>query len=90
MTFGAKRSREDGFGTRLCGHRCQSAYFASIRCDLARSQGAPTYKQYASGSSVLPKNVNLKFTLRLRTCRPPTRSSGMSTITVMRRASTIY
>jgi hypothetical protein len=40
-----------------------SAYFVSIQCDLARSQGAATYKRYASGSSVLPKNVALKFTV---------------------------
>jgi len=60
--WGRKGSREDGFGRGFGGHGA-IAYFASIRCDLARSQGAPTYKQYASGSSVLPKNVNLKFTV---------------------------
>ena len=40
-----------------------SAYFVKIQCDLARSERAPTYKQYASGSSVLPKNLSLRFTV---------------------------
>jgi hypothetical protein len=40
-----------------------TAYFVKIRCDLARSEGARTYKQYESGSSVLPKNVALRFTV---------------------------
>jgi hypothetical protein len=40
-----------------------TAYFVKIRCDLARSQGSRTYKRYESGSSVLPKNVALQFTV---------------------------
>jgi hypothetical protein len=40
-----------------------TAFFVKIRCDLARKQGTKTYKRYESGSSVLPKNVALKFTV---------------------------
>ncbi len=40
-----------------------SVYFVNIRCDLARTCGARTYKRYESGSAVLPKNVALRFSV---------------------------
>ncbi|WP_335237064.1 nucleotide-binding domain-containing protein [Nostoc sp.] len=38
-------------------------YSLIIRCDLAKYENGPTYKQYLSGSSILPKGVALKFTV---------------------------
>ncbi|QSJ20924.1 hypothetical protein JYQ62_23445 [Nostoc sp. UHCC 0702] len=38
-------------------------YSLSIRCDLAKYKNGPTYKQYLSGSSILPKGVALKFSV---------------------------
>lgn len=38
-------------------------YSVTVRCDLAKRENSPTYKQYLSGSSVLPKGVALKFSV---------------------------
>lgn len=38
-------------------------YSLIIRCDLAKYENGPTYKQYLSGSSILPKCVALKFSV---------------------------
>jgi hypothetical protein len=40
-----------------------AGYSVTIRCDLARSENGPTYKQYLSGASALPKGVALKFSV---------------------------
>jgi len=40
-----------------------SAYFAKIQCDLAQKKCGRTYTRYASGSSFLPKNLWLKFSV---------------------------
>lgn len=47
----------------LASARLPTPHFVKIRCDLARTEGGKTYKRYDSGSSVLPKNVALKFTV---------------------------
>jgi hypothetical protein len=38
-------------------------YNLIIRCDLAKYENGPTYRQYLSGSSRLPKGVALKFSV---------------------------
>jgi len=38
-------------------------YSLIIRCDLAKYEKGPTYRQYLSGSSRLPKGVALKFSV---------------------------
>lgn len=38
-------------------------YSVMIRCQLAKYENGPIYKEYLSGSSVLPKGVALKFSL---------------------------
>jgi hypothetical protein len=38
-------------------------YNLIIRCDLAKYENGPTYKQYLTGNSILPKGVALKFTV---------------------------
>jgi Adenylyl/Guanylyl and SMODS C-terminal sensor domain len=39
-------------------------YSVTVRCDLAKRENSPTYKHYSSGSSVLPKGIALKFSVR--------------------------
>lgn len=46
-------------------------YSVTIRCDLAKYKNGPTYKQYLSGSSVLPKGVALKFSAMSTDVPPP-------------------
>jgi hypothetical protein len=48
-----------------------TGYSVAVRCDLARKEGGPTYKQYASGSTVLPKGVSLKFSVVATTVPQP-------------------
>jgi adenylyl/guanylyl cyclase-like protein with sensor domain/cyclic GMP-AMP synthase DncV-like protein len=48
-----------------------TGYSVAVRCDLARNEGGTTYKQYASGSSVLPKGVSLKFSVVATTVPQP-------------------
>ena len=38
-------------------------YFVDVSCGLARAEGAPIYRYYASGKGTLPKNVQLKFSV---------------------------
>ena len=46
-------------------------YNVTLRCDLAKRENGPTYKQYLSGASVLPKGVALKFTVISTNVLPP-------------------
>ncbi len=46
-------------------------YSVTIRCDLAKYENGPTYKQYLSGSSILPKGVALKFSVLSTNVPPP-------------------
>ncbi len=48
-----------------------TAYTVAIRCDLAKKQGGPTYRQYLSGGGILPKNVRLRFSVSSTTVPPP-------------------
>jgi hypothetical protein len=48
-----------------------TAYTVAIRCDLAKKQGGPTYRQYLSGGGILPKDVNLKFSVVFTTVPQP-------------------
>jgi hypothetical protein len=50
-----------------------SAYFVTIKCELARQDGGRTYGQYASGFSILPKNIWLRFGVTSTNVPPPYR-----------------
>lgn len=38
-------------------------YSVTIRCDLAKKRDGATYKEYGSGSALLPKGVHLRFSV---------------------------
>jgi Adenylyl/Guanylyl and SMODS C-terminal sensor domain len=46
-------------------------YTVTIRCDLAKHKNGLTYKQYLSGTSVLPKGIALKFSVISTDVPPP-------------------
>lgn len=46
-------------------------YSVIIHCDLAKGENSPTYRQYLSGSSVLPKGIALKFSVISTDVPPP-------------------
>ena len=48
-----------------------TAYTVAIRCELARKEGGRIYKQYPSGSTVLPKGISLKFSVVSTNVPPP-------------------
>jgi Adenylyl/Guanylyl and SMODS C-terminal sensor domain len=43
----------------------------AIRCDLAKSQGGSTYRQYPTGATQLPKGVWLKFSVATTDAQAP-------------------
>lgn len=61
--WGGKETAKVALDESVTTAALPTPYFVKIRCDLARREGAKTYKHYESGSSVLPKNVALKFTV---------------------------
>ncbi|WIW50352.1 hypothetical protein ML401_34915 (plasmid) [Bradyrhizobium sp. 62B] len=69
--WGDKEVAKVALDEALASGGLPTAYFVKIRCDLARTEGSKTYKRYESGSSVLAKNVALKFTVESTNVPPP-------------------
>jgi hypothetical protein len=57
--------------TTLAELSAVARYSVKIRCDLAKCENGPTYKQYLSGTSVLPKGIALKFSVISTDVPPP-------------------
>jgi len=67
--FWAKKEKVDKSLT--ASERTVGPYSVTIRCDLAKRENGLTYKQYPSGSSVLPKGIALKFSVVSTNVPPP-------------------
>lgn len=61
--FWAKKEVLQKSETTAIAAEAAAPYDVAIRCDLAKKQGGPGYRQYPSDSALLPKGVHLKFSV---------------------------